>query len=411
MAGFQHDIAGGSGDLIISQVQSPNFVHGISGWSIDRDGTAEFQDVILPGGTGITVTFSATAPASPATGDLWYNTANGLQLSQWNGSAWIAYQYGGAAIATGAITATQIAAGIVLAGVVNGTTIQGAQFIAYGTNGQMLVYSGTPAAGNLVGSWSGAGGTDAKGNPYIKGLAVGLDTGSQVLLQLLSGNSSALGLPTNAAIEDTAAFAAIVAGTGGSGTGQYISLAMEGPAVTNQGDFIVINLNSANAGSTSSANGDFDYVDTAAITHQYAYVSAAGFIVSVGAITAVNPATGTVTTPATAETPHSLSGLLTNGWSVRSGGYLAQYQMTAEGRVQIDFELSHAGTSGSSTVTTALPSEYWPAHPQDIPCGWNSSGSPASGPTVQLNTSGVLTAFNLPSGTTLIQLAASYPTN
>ena len=73
MSGFSHDIAGGDGDLVVSSVQSPNFVHGVSGWQIARDGSAEFQDVILPEGTsGAVVTFSSTAPANPKVGDLWF---------------------------------------------------------------------------------------------------------------------------------------------------------------------------------------------------------------------------------------------------------------------------------------------------------------------------------------------------
>lgn len=104
MSGFQHDIAGGSGDLIATSVQSPNFVHATSGWQIRKDGTAEFHSIVLPNGQGVSVYFQGTAPVTTHTGDLWYNTANGLQLSQWNGSAWVAFQIGTGAIASGAIT-------------------------------------------------------------------------------------------------------------------------------------------------------------------------------------------------------------------------------------------------------------------------------------------------------------------
>ncbi len=72
MAGFSHDIAGGSGSLIAESVKSPNFVHGVSGWQIARNGSAEFHDISIPAGSGGTVvTFSATAPASPNPGDVW----------------------------------------------------------------------------------------------------------------------------------------------------------------------------------------------------------------------------------------------------------------------------------------------------------------------------------------------------
>jgi hypothetical protein len=172
---------------------------------------------------GIGATISSTAPSSPHTNDLWFDSSNGNELKQWNGSTWVAYQYGTNAIAASSVTAsliaanaviagkiaanavtagtiaanavvagtiaanavttTQIAAntilasniqaGIVLAGAVNGTTITGANFVADGTGGQMLLYSGTAGGGNLIGSWSSSGGTDSYGNTYPAGLYVG----------------------------------------------------------------------------------------------------------------------------------------------------------------------------------------------------------------------------------------------
>lgn len=55
---------------------------------------------------GATVTFSPTAPTVPApnVGDLWYNTSNGNQVSQWNGGAWLPYLFGTGGIANNAIT-------------------------------------------------------------------------------------------------------------------------------------------------------------------------------------------------------------------------------------------------------------------------------------------------------------------
>jgi hypothetical protein len=75
-------------------------------------------------------------------------------------------------IASGTITASLLAAGIVVAGIVNGTTITGASIVADGTAGEVLVYSGSPAAGNLIGSWSGTAGVDSEGNAYPQGLWV-----------------------------------------------------------------------------------------------------------------------------------------------------------------------------------------------------------------------------------------------
>jgi hypothetical protein len=82
-------------------------------------------------------------------------------------------QVPGTLIQAGSITASQIAAGIIIAGIVDGTTITGAQIVADGSSGNFLVYSGTPAAGNLIASMSPLGGTDSYGNHYPSGLMFG----------------------------------------------------------------------------------------------------------------------------------------------------------------------------------------------------------------------------------------------
>lgn len=57
MSGFAHDIAGGAGNLVIDSLQSPNFVHNVSGWQVSKDGNAEFNQVqargqVFVAGTG-----------------------------------------------------------------------------------------------------------------------------------------------------------------------------------------------------------------------------------------------------------------------------------------------------------------------------------------------------------------------
>jgi hypothetical protein len=78
------------------------------------------------------------------------------------------------------VTAQMLAANLIYAGIVNGTLISGAQFVADGTSGEFLCYDGPAGFGNLIGSWSGSGGTDGFGNPYPVGLdvALGSITGS-----------------------------------------------------------------------------------------------------------------------------------------------------------------------------------------------------------------------------------------
>ena len=60
---FKHDIAGGNGNLIVSALQSPNFVTEVSGWQIAKDGSAEFNNVTIRGGEvigGITLIYNGT---------------------------------------------------------------------------------------------------------------------------------------------------------------------------------------------------------------------------------------------------------------------------------------------------------------------------------------------------------------
>jgi hypothetical protein len=46
---FQHDIAGGQGNLIVTSLQSPNFMSDVSGWQVAKDGSAEFNNLTIRG--------------------------------------------------------------------------------------------------------------------------------------------------------------------------------------------------------------------------------------------------------------------------------------------------------------------------------------------------------------------------
>jgi hypothetical protein len=114
-------------------------------------------------------TISATQPVNPSVGDIWFDTAAGNAMFTWNGSAWVAVQFGTQAIAASSVTAALIAAGTVVAGIVNGTTLTGATVIADGSSGGLFVYSGVPALGNLILASAGIGGSDSFGNQYFAG--------------------------------------------------------------------------------------------------------------------------------------------------------------------------------------------------------------------------------------------------
>jgi hypothetical protein len=134
-----------------------------------------------------------------------------------------------AQIAANTITAGQLAAGIVYAGIVDATTITGASVIADGSSGEILVYNGTPALGNLIGSWSGAGGTDTPGNTFHTGLEVELGG------LILDNQSSSPG------------------GTSGAST-FYSSIAGRPRYISQVGDDSVLERSVINTGTYSSGN-------------------------------------------------------------------------------------------------------------------------------------------------------------
>lgn len=202
--GFNNPLVGDGGGLVYPSIHSPNFVHGVSGWTINKDGSAEFRSITVAPGTSITIFVQGTTPTANAVGDLWYDSSNGMLFHQWNGTTWGPFSISTGGIGPGAITAAliaantitaaqiaantitaaqiaantitasqiaantisaaQLSAGIVYAGIVDGTTISGAQFIAHGSAGELLVYNGTPASGNLLASISAVATTDAFGN-------------------------------------------------------------------------------------------------------------------------------------------------------------------------------------------------------------------------------------------------------
>jgi hypothetical protein len=61
MGGFSNTITGGGGSLVRPSIHSPNYVPGVSGWSINRDGTAEFAGGQFRGA----VIIGGPAPATP----------------------------------------------------------------------------------------------------------------------------------------------------------------------------------------------------------------------------------------------------------------------------------------------------------------------------------------------------------
>jgi len=75
-----------------------------------------YSGTIVPGSTGTTVTYSETAPANPATGDVWYQTDannNVIQVNVYTGTEWVIYETNAEVLTDGTVTPSQLADGAV----------------------------------------------------------------------------------------------------------------------------------------------------------------------------------------------------------------------------------------------------------------------------------------------------------
>jgi hypothetical protein len=126
-----------------------------------------FQPTNLGNIGGVSIFVQATAPTGTiALNSLWF-APNGI-MYVWNGTAWVQQRFAGNQILTASsIYAAQLAAGIIYAGIVDGTTIQAATFIG----GYALYYSSpNPALGTLIASAGVVTGfTDSVGNHVYGG--------------------------------------------------------------------------------------------------------------------------------------------------------------------------------------------------------------------------------------------------
>lgn len=64
---FTNPITGNNGALLIPAIKSPDYVAGVSGWSINKDGSAEFNDLTVRFTAGLVAQDCGTANAGGAT--------------------------------------------------------------------------------------------------------------------------------------------------------------------------------------------------------------------------------------------------------------------------------------------------------------------------------------------------------
>ena len=171
-------------------------------------------------------------------------------------------------------------------GVQPGTSSQvvASRVIIIGTGGELLVYSPTAGAGNLLLSVAGSAGTDSFGNSFPAGLTVGFSTGPQVQINESSGVARIVATPGNAS------FVGGEINGGTTGSPLYASMGIIGPASTDPAhdDFMEEAFNSANASGTSQANIQWFYVDTSGVAHQVMVLNGTELFVDVALFTTHN---------------------------------------------------------------------------------------------------------------------------
>jgi hypothetical protein len=357
--------------------------------------TSYFLPVSLSGLGGASVYQQPTAPTGIIPpGSLWINTTTkGIEI--YMGGAWNPVQFNAASLLeVQTVVATLIAAGTIVAGIVNGTTIEGAQFIAYGSTGEILIYSGTPAAGNLIGSWSGASGTDPDGNTYTASLTVGVAANPQI--SLIPGNPAKLVFPI-----PPAAFFSNFPNLSVTNPANNSVFVISGGSLAQSGftDFVQSVLYSNTAG--TPAHWDERYVDANGNPHLMFTFGADGCQMVASQISAVTPGTGTSNT--NAATPagwiNGTSSLL-NSWASSgespngvNGFFYRLLPLGTSGTVEIIADIINASAIGNSVIFD-LPSGYWPAFNQNHSTGWNNPGS-TSPPWVNVNTAGTVELYGI----------------
>lgn len=91
MSGFNNSVVGGQGTLVRESIHSPDYVPGVSGWTINRDGSAEFNGVTFRGtlhsenpATGQTIDIEAgriIIDQATANGEIFGDTDGSLDIT------------------------------------------------------------------------------------------------------------------------------------------------------------------------------------------------------------------------------------------------------------------------------------------------------------------------------------------
>lgn len=168
--GFSNPLVGGGGALVYPSIHSPNFVSGSTGWSINKNGTAEFNSLTVRNGTIISGVFLLYSSAIPAKGNLVVAFApqaggtdavgnvypQGFNFGVWNASGVLSQHFG-----------IDTNGKLYLADSTGKTRI----FLDPSLAAELIYDSSGQSAGHLISSIASAAGTDSAANAFVAGVA------------------------------------------------------------------------------------------------------------------------------------------------------------------------------------------------------------------------------------------------
>ncbi|WP_399559099.1 hypothetical protein OG762_52395 (plasmid) [Streptomyces sp. NBC_01136] len=314
---FRNPILGAGGSTLLRPaIQSPNYVPGVSGWSLNRLGDAELNDLKLRG------------------------------------------------------------------------TYMGQNYVI--SPAGLFFYSGTPAAGNMTGSWAPAAGADDFGNAYPAGLKIYSALGSILLsavdgvLESLGSGGTLLGIQDGAinwnwpGSAGTASIDIDTANRGSmswnSGQGAIADRIAQLSVITSQGTPVAGNQDTAPRSTTTGGVGipAYHYVSGAVVKSNGAGTTSEVWQVAGGNGAAFNA---------------SWSGASTFG-TVSGGLGALRYRKDAEDNLHLIGTFVAAAGAGSAVLN--LPVAYRPAANGAFPVAFISSGGVAGNAWMYVSSAGNL---------------------
>jgi hypothetical protein len=312
--GFTNAITGQNGSLIRQQIMSPNFVTGVSGWIIRKDGSAEFNGALFRGSVVITqsqdlLIYSSSTPQANKLLIALAGSAGNDGL----GNSWSAglNQYDANGVKTGIWTSG------------------GFRVINDPGSGYVELVSQNNAVFSPIFNFVGTpGNSSTVASMYVNGGPVGSAETWNITGAIRSGDTKS------------------------SQTGIEISSATN--SINDSANMILF---------FGDSNGFFG-----AIT-----ITNAGAAI-VGSATAVQPGTGTSTAIAVPETWHS-PGLAANWTNGNGTQQPISYRLSADGTVQVTGTLHATAAQGAGATVWTMPAGYVPSKQQNLPCELNNGGA------------------------------------